>query len=130
MSLPRQSLPHLPLATTDLFAGPLVSRHSFETHFTYNLLLLVFAPNANLPAPSQHAILPQGQILPSVGETERENSGQERGQEPVSVIALQLRASCLESLFSSPDKFLCFGDAEGVNTGGDGTQVVQGEECA
>ena len=51
MSLCSRSLPHLPLATTDLFAGPLVSRYSFEIHFTYNLFLLVFfAPNANLPA--------------------------------------------------------------------------------
>ena len=42
---------------------------------------------------------------------------QERGQEPVSVIALQLPALCLENPFSSPDTFLCFGDAESFNMG-------------
>lgn len=58
---------------------------------------------------SQHAIFPQGQILPSVGETEHENGEQGRGQEPVAEIALQLPALCLENHFSSPDTFLCFG---------------------
>ena len=133
LSLCCQSLPHLTLATTDLFAGPLVSRHSFETHFTYNLFLLVFfffcskcKSACYCPSmPSSHRVkfcpLSVRQSMRMVNRKEGRNLLQRL---PFSSLLCVWRI-----ILVLQTHFCVLGDAESFNTGGNGAQLVRGRVC-